>query len=478
VAEPTELLFNPAGALADLVRLGDVSARELADAALDRIAALDGDTGAFAIVDAEGARAAADAIGPGDERPFAGVPVAIKDLGTATAGLPVTNGSDLFGDYTPDYDSHVVRRLRSAGFVIVGKTVSPEMGIVPVTEPRRFGPARNPWNRERTPGGSSGGSGAAVAAGMVPLAHGSDGGGSIRIPAACCGLVGLKPSRGRISRGPDAGDSFLATDGMLTRTIADTAAVLDVLSGYEPGDATWAPPPYEPFAMTAAREPGRVRVGLMIEPALPAEVDPVAAQAARDTALLLERLGHDVQELEPPVRFDGLFETFTDLWAAMVSTGVLFGEMVAGRKASADDVEPLTWALHERALATPSSAYLRSLAIIQRVARAWIEWAARSRLDVVLTPALAQRPLRVGELDTCGPEPMKTFHRSADFTPFTSFANVTGQPAISLPMYHGDDGLPLAVQLIGMPLGEGLLLSLGAQLESEQRWPERRPPSA
>jgi amidase len=360
--------------------------------------------------------------------------------------------------------------------VIVGKTAAPEMGIVPVTEPRRFGATRNPWDTERTPGGSSGGSAAAVAGGLVPIAHASDGGGSIRIPAACCGLVGLKPSRGRVSRGPDAGDSFLSVDGVLSRTVADTAAALDVLSGYEPGDATWAPPPFEPFAATAVRTPGPLRVALVIEPPLEAGVDPVAESAARDTAAVLEGLGHRVEEVSPPMRFDELYDTFTDLWSAMVSMGVMFGELVSGRRATPDDVEPLTWALHEHALATPSSAYLRALTIMQRVGRRSVEWS--SQWDVVLTPALAQRPLRVGELDTAGPDPMTTFRSSASFTPYTPFVNVSGQPAISLPMFEGDDGLPVGVQLIGPPLGDGLLLSIGSQLEAEQRWHERIAPDA
>ena len=218
---------------------------------------------AFTHVAADAARAAAEAIGSGDPRPFAGVPIAIKD-NRAVAGMPITMGSDLFADFVARHDSFCVRRLRDAGFVIVGKTTMPEMGILPTTETRRFGPTRNPWSLDRTPGGSSGGSAAAVAAGMVPIAHGNDGGGSIRIPAACCGLVGLKPSRGRVSVGPEAGQSFLVSDGVLSRSVPDTAAVLDILAGYEPGDATWAPPPPAPYAALAAREPGRLRIGLAL----------------------------------------------------------------------------------------------------------------------------------------------------------------------------------------------------------------------
>src|SRR3954452_19832154 len=440
-----DLLYKPATELADLVRLGEVSARDLTELALDRIEADQQGLNAFTVVDREGALAVADAIGAGDERPFAGVPIAIKDLSVATAGLRVSSGSDLYGEYTPDYDAFLIRRLRNAGFVIVGKTAAPEMGIVPVTEPRRFGPTRNPWNTDHTPGGSSGGSAAAVAGGLVPIAHASDGGGSIRTPAACCGLVGLKASRGRISRGPDQGESFLSVDGVVARNVADTAGALDILAGYEPGDASWAPPPFEAFSDTAARAPGPLRFALLMDPGVETDVDPQAERAARDTATLLEALGHHIEEVEVPVRLEQTIDMFTDLWAGMVSLGVRFGELVSSREATTEDVEALTWALHERSLATASSTYLRSLTILQRIARGVIEWGAQ--YDAIITPALAKRPLRIGELDTDGPDPMATFNASSEFTPFTPLINVTGQPAISVPMYQGDDGLPTAVQI-------------------------------
>ena len=468
-----ELLFKPATELADLVRLGEVTARELAELSLDRIEADEQGLNAFTVVDREGALEAADAIGPGDERPFAGVPIAIKDLSVATAGLPTSMGSGLYGDYTPDYDSNVVRRIRKAGFVIVGKTAAPEMGILPVTEPRRFGATRNPWDTERTPGGSSGGSAAAVAGGLVPIAHASDGGGSIRIPAACCGLVGLKCQRNRISRGPEQGDSFLSVDGVVTRTVADTAGALDILAGYQPGDANWAPPPFEPFTLTAMRAPGDLHIGLMLDPGVDVDLHPEAERAAREAASTLESLGHHVSEVEPPLRFGDMMELFTDLWAAMVSGGVLLGQLVSGGQASADNLEGLTLTLHERALETPSSHYMRALTILQRVARGAIEWG--SQFDLILTPALAQRPLPIGSLPTDIDDPMETFEKSSEFTPYTPFVNVTGQPAISLPMFKGDDGLPLAVQLIGPPVSEGLLLSVATQLEQEQSWSDRRP---
>jgi amidase len=468
-----DLLFKPAGELARLVKDREVTARELTELALDRIDDLDGDLGAFVHLDPDGAIATADGIDATDDRPFAGVPVAIKDT-AAVAGMPYTLGSDMFGDFVPDHDAFVVRRFREAGFVIVGKTKLPEYGVLPVTEPRRYGPTRNPWDTERTPGGSSGGAAAAVASGMVPLAHGSDGGGSIRIPAACCGLVGLKPSRGRISRGPDQGDDFLVQDGVLTRTVAETAELLDVLAGYEPGDATWAPPPDEPFAQTAAREPGPLRIALTTTPAIDAAgLDPLCERAARDAAELLSSLGHEVQEIDPPWAGQDLLHAFTLVFGTPVAMGMWFGGQVSGREPSADLVEPLSWTIWEGVRERNPLDYLLARTQLTAASRAIV--ALWNEYDVVLTPALAQRPVRIGEIDACSDAPWEDFHRSGEFTPYTALFNVTGQPAVSLPLFHGDDGLPLAVQLAGRPAGEGQLLSLAAQLEAARPWAERRP---
>src|SRR6184192_3769733 len=285
-------MFRSAGELAGMVRSGEVSARELVQCTLDRIEELDPKLNAFVQVDAEGALRAADQIHAGDERPFAGVPTAIKN-NRPVKGMRLTYGCSLMSDYVPDYDHNVSRRLRDAGFIIVGTTTLPEYGILPTTEARLFGPTRNPWDLERTTGGSSGGSAAAVAAGIVPVAHGNDGGGSVRIPAACCGLVGLKPARGRISVAPELGDGFLVIDGVLTRTVADTAAILDVLAGYEVGDASWAPAPQEPFAHSAAGEPGKLRIAAStLPPVGDATVDPLCARAVEDAARAQRIDGH------------------------------------------------------------------------------------------------------------------------------------------------------------------------------------------
>jgi amidase len=459
-----------------MIRGGEITARELVTASLERIEALDGQVGAFIDVDADRALAAADAVGRGDERPLAGVPIAIKN-NRPVEGLRLTAGAELLEGQVARFDAFLVRRLRDAGMIVVGTSKLPEFGILPVTEPRRFGPARNPWDLERTPGGSSGGAAAAVAAGMVPVAHGNDGGGSIRIPAACCGLVGLKPARGRISPGPDIGDSMLGVDGVLTRTVAETAELLDVLAGYEPGDATWAPPPAEPFAVAAARPPSGLRIGLALSPPVQEhEVDPVCLSAARDAAALLEELGHEVVEAAPPWSIRGQFDTFRDVFGPQVASLIGYAGHLAGRAPEPEDVEALSWDLFERAQAASPLDYIAAVSRLQRMTRSIVAFFAD--FDAILTPALGERPVRLGEIDGTAPDGNATFHRSAAFTPFTATANVTGQPAISLPLFHGDDGLPTAVHLIGRPAGEATLLALAAQLEDASPWAERHAPIA
>jgi amidase len=342
-----------------------------------------------------------------------------------------------------------------------------------VTEPRRFGPTRNPWDTERTPGGSSGGAAAAVAAGMLPLAHGSDGGGSIRIPAACCGLVGLKPSRGRVSRGPDQGEDFLVQDGVLTRTVAETAELLDVLAGYEPGDASWAPPPAEPFAAAAGREPGRLRIGFTTDGAVDAELDPQCMRALSHAAKLLSSLGHQVEEVEAPWAGQDLLRVFTMVFGTPIAMGIFFGARVTGREPSEELVEPLSWTVWNWIRERTALDYLLARTQLSGVSRAIV--ALWSDFDVVMTPALAQRPVRIGEIDACSDDPWEDFRRSGQFTPYTAVFNVTGQPAISLPLFQGEDGLPVGVQIAGRPADEATLLSLAAQLEAARPWADRRP---
>jgi amidase len=469
----SELLFKPASELATLIHTGQVSSAELVSAALERIEALQPTINAFAHIDAEGALATAEAIGADDPRPFAGVPIAVKDT-APVAGMPYTMGSDIFGDFVPGHDAFLVRRLRDAGFVIVGKTSMPEFGILPVSEPRRFGPVRNPWDTERTPGGSSGGAAAAVASGMLPLAHGSDGGGSIRIPASCCGLVGLKPTRGRISRGPEQGDDFLVQDGVLTRTVAETAELLDILGGYEVGDASWAPSASEPFASAVARDPGKLRIGYTTTAAIEAALDPICERAVRDAAQLLSELGHDVEEVAAPWgEEDELLQVFTMVFGTPIAMGVFFGGLVTGREPTAELVEPLSWTIWEGIRERSALDYLLARTQLTAISRGII--ALWESYDVVLTPGLAERPVRIGEIDACSDDPWEDFRRSGRFTPYTAIFNVTGQPAISVPLFHGDDGLPTSIQLAGRPADEATLLSLAAQLEAARPWADRRP---
>ena len=356
----------------------------------------------------------------------------------------------------------------------MGKVNTPELGIPPVTEPRRNGATRNPWDTERTPGGSSGGSGAAVASGTVPAAHASDGGGSIRIPASCNGLLGLKPARGRISRAPDLGDHFLATDGALCRTTADCAALLDVMQGYELGDATWAPPPQEPYAEAAKRDPGKLRVALTFDMPVEAELDPICEKGTRDAAELLESLGHEVEEIKAPWVGSDLLPIFSVLWAAQVAGGVRHGQLVTGTEPSEDNLEPLTWWLYQMALSQSSADLSVAVPTLQGYSR-MIIGAIWSSHDLLLTPALAQRPVKLGTIDTMGENPAYEFKKSGEFTPYTATWNVTGQPAISVPLYQGEDGLPLNVQLVGPPAREDLLLQVSAQLEEALPWADRRP---
>jgi amidase len=472
----SDLMFRPATELAGMVRSGEVSARELVEASLERIEELNPKLNAFVDVDAERALATADRIGSGDERPFAGVPVAIKN-NRPVEGLRLTYGCSLMADNLCEYDHNITRRLKDAGFVIVGTTTLPEYGILPTSEARLFGPTRNPWDLERTPGGSSGGAAAAVAAGIVPVAHGNDGGGSIRIPAACCGLVGLKPTRGRISAAPELGDSSLGIDGMLTRTVADTAAILDVLAGYEPGDATWAPPPLELFAEAAAREPGRLRIAATTLPPIPdAVVDPACAGAVAGAAELLRSLGHEVEEVTPPWQIEGLSELFGAVFSVHISLSIAYSGMVAGREPTAEDMEPMSWAIFSMVKKLGAVESMAAVVQLQSHTRRLVSFL--EPYDALLTPALAERPLPLGTLDTAAPEPMSTFTRSGLFTPFTPVFNASGQPGISVPLYEGEDGLPLGVQIVGRPAGEGALLALAAQLEEARPWAQRRAPLA
>jgi amidase len=465
-----DLAFLSAVELGALLRERRLSALEVTEAALRRIEAADPQLGAFVDVDGDRALAQARALPAADRRLFAGVPTAIK-ANTPAAGLVMDYGSPLLAGHRASHDAHLVRRLRDEGFVILGSTKTPEFGILPTTEPRAHGPARNPWDLGRTPGGSSGGAAAAVAAGLLPIAHGNDGGGSIRIPAACCGLVGLKPSRGRVSRGPDAGDSLLVCDGVLTRTVHDTATALDALAGYEAGDASWAPPPDLPFSTVVGRDPGHLRIHVVVDNPIgdPPDTENLAAVAAIGD--VLTELGHEVDAVPADLPGPETLPLFETVYAANIALSVAHAQLLAGRQAAPGELEPLTRAMIEQAEATTAVAYLGTVALLQAVGRRVIAlWAD---CDVMLVPALAQRPPAIGAIT--GEGGMDAFYRAVAFAPFAGLFNITGQPAITVPAGLGADGLPSAVQLVGRPLAEETLLQVARQLEVARPWAQLRP---
>src|SRR5947207_6831298 len=453
-ADVDELAFAPALDLADRVRAREVSPVELAELYLDRIARLDRQLNAYVTVDAEGATAAAhaaEASTPGG--PFHGVPISVKDL-SQTAGLRTTYSTKARRGNVPTEDAAVVRRIREAGFVVLGKTNTPEFGTIGVTESELNGDCRNPWDVSRTPGGSSGGAAAATAAGLCPLAQGSDGGGSIRNPASCCGLVGIKPSRGRVSPAPfGSGSLGLGTSGPIARTVRDAAALLDVLAGYEPGDFFVAPEPVRPFLEEADLEPGRLRIAVTVEPPAQVPVDRVCAAAAHDAAELLAELGHDVREATPPWRSDEMMVHFIRVWQVGPATSGI------------DDLsllEPINRALAEDAHATPSPDQVQSVMHLQQLVRRLV--AFWDDVDVLVTPTLALPPVPIGwTFEETDGDPRLAFARQMLFTPFTPLVNVSGQPAMSLPLHRDDDGLPIGVQLIGRPFAEATLVRLAAQ---------------
>jgi amidase len=457
-----ELAFAPALELAERIRARELSSAELVDLYLDRIARIDPELNAYVTVDADGARAAAREPLQG---PFAGVPISVKDL-TETAGLRTTLSTKALADNVPGFDAAVVRRIRDAGFVVLGKTNTSEIGTIAMTESELNGACRNPWDTSRTPGGSSGGAAAATAAGLCPIAQGSDGGGSIRIPASCCGLVGVKPSRGRVSPAPwGSGSLGLGTNGPIARTVRDAAALLDVMSGYEPGDFFVAPQPERSFLAEAELEPGRLRIAFTTVPPVDVPVHPACAQAVHDAAALLEELGHDVREALPPWPAPEVVPHFIRVWqVGPAAMGVDF-----------ELLEPINRALAADAVATTSPELAASVYTLQAETRRLV--AFWSDVDVLVTPTLALPPVPIGFTfeDTDG-DPHAAFMRQFLFTPFTAIVNVSGQPAMSLPLAWSDDGLPIGVHLVGAPFAEATLVRLAAQIEQRSPWAGYRPP--
>ncbi len=478
-----DLLQRPAGELAAMVRDGEVSATQLANASLEKIAEVEPQIAAFTDIDAAGALAAAEQIQPGDTRPLAGVPIAIKN-NRAVNGMPVRSGGRITDQLMAVYDHATTARLRAAGAVIVGTTALPEWGLLPTTEPLHRPPTRNPWDLSRTAGGSSGGAAAAVAAGAIPIAHGNDGGGSIRIPAACTGLVGLKPQRGRVPLGPETGENYLVVDGGLARTTADAALILDVLAGPDFGDASWAPPHHETYTEAISRELGKLRIGVNRDPQLDGvTVDAASLLALDETIALLASLGHEIVEPDVviPIPGQALLDLFVDLFTDMASIQMrvlgAVGKSMAGGEGPIveDDLDPLGWAVAQRAAGRNATDAWQAKFTADGLARLILGTLAP--YDIVLTPALASPPVPIGTISAGLDDPLSVFERAASFMPFSPIANLCGNPAISLPT-HQIDGLPVGVQAIGRPCDEHVLLQLAAQLEAELQWDARRSPLA
>ncbi|MBI9074475.1 MAG: amidase [Desulfatibacillum sp.] len=472
-----EIAFMDATAQAQLVRNKEVTPLELVQGAINRIEKLNPQLNA--VITPMYEQALEEAKGPLPEGPFTGVPFLLKDIGAMAKGVQTCLGSRILkGMFFPDHDSELTVRLRKAGFIIVGKTNTPEFGILPTTEPVAFGPTHNPWDLDRTPGGSSGGAAAAVASGMVSVAHGNDGGGSIRIPASCCGVFGLKPTRARNPVGPDFGDllSGLISEHALTRSVRDSAAILDATSGPDLGDPYWAPPNTKPFLEEVGANPGKLRIAVDLSTHLDEKPHPDCVRAVEETVRLCRELGHDVKEASPTVQGApaDLFRAFDTLWTSNVASTINAIVSISKITPSTDFFEPFTMALHEIGSKQSASDYLRALTVIQRFARDIARFLVD--YDLLLTPTLGEPPVLLGELDAPEENPMAAWKRIAKFTPYTAKVNATGQPAMSVPLFWNSQNLPIGSHFVGRFGDEATLFRLASQLEQACPWAQRRPP--
>ncbi len=481
--------------LAELVRRKEVTPLELVDAAIARAEALNPRLNA--IVDAHYDRARKQAGAELPAGPFHGVPFLLKEILGDDAGTVTTNGCRFYEGLKAERDSELVRRFKAAGLVVLGKTNVPEFGLVPITESEMHGPAHNPWALDRTVGGSSGGSGAAVAARIVPMAHANDGGGSIRIPASCGGVFGLKPTRGRNPFGPERSEGWhgLVVEHALTISVRDSAALLDATAGPDGGSPYFPPPKELPYAEEAAREPGRLKIGFTVASTLGKSVHPDCVAAVKDAAALCESLGHRVEEAAPPIDRQKVAHAFLVLISAEVSAEVDRVATLRGRRPRANELELPSWLLYNAGRRFTAAELAGAVVTLRAVAREQAAWFEQH--DLLLTPTLAAPPVRIGELQ---PKPMekvllsllrrfpigallrKALNELADkvgfeFAPFTEVANVTGQPAMSVPLYWNKEGLPIGAHFVGRFGAEGTLFRLAAQLERARPWAARRPPN-
>ena len=461
--------------LAELVRKKETSAEELLDAAIERAEARNPALNAIVLPMYEQARAAIAAGLP--DGPFRGVPFLMKDLHASCEGVPTTHGCGLWKDAVADHDTQIVSQYRRAGLVIFGKTNTPELGLSTSTEPRLFGATRNPWNHAYSSGGSSGGSSSAVAARILPAAHASDGGGSIRIPASCCGLFGLKPTRGRNPMGPDSGEGWsgMSAQHIVSLSVRDSAALLDATHGPQVGDPYSAPAPARPYLAEVGADPGRLRIALAITPPSGIPVAAECEQAARDAAQLCRDLGHDVEEAPPPVDAAALREATSVLIAGNVSAMLQARAAELGRELRQDDVESITWTLHQLGANATAAQYAAAVKTIHRIGREVGQFF--TDYDVLVTPMMAVEPPRIGVLDMMTSDMAAYLEALSATTAWSQLFNATGQPAMSVPLHWSAAGLPVGVHFAASFGEEATLLRVAGQLEQARPWFERRPPT-
>jgi amidase len=459
--------------LAELVKNRDVKPSELVDEAIARAEKLNPKLNFVVYKDYDRARKAAQGEIP--KGPFSGVPFFLKDIFAFAEGMPTRQASRFMPAIPWPQDCGLVARYRAAGLIFLGKTNVPEFGLVPTTESKLYGPARNPWNVEHSTGGSSGGSAAAVAARVVPLAHANDGGGSIRIPASCCGLVGLKPTRARMSYGPDFGDVLdgLVNDHVVSRSVRDTAAALDATAGCVEGDPYWAPDPAKSYLALLSTKPKRLRVAFSTKKLDGNSLHPDCVAAIKEAAAHCERLGHIVEEAAPDLNQATLIPAFMAFWAGNLASTIDYIALMTGQTPSADKFEGLTWGLYEVGKTILASDYLLAKHQMQSAARGAAKF--HEKHDVWLSSTLGLPPVKLGTFDMEERDPQKSFAPLIDYVPFTAMQNVTGQPAINVPLTWNAQGLPIGVHFVGRYGDEATLLQLAAQLEQAAPWAHRRP---
>lgn len=471
-----EILDLDATAQAELIRRKEIKPIELVEAAIERVEKLNPDLNLVITTLFDEAKTAA--AGKIPDGPFAGVPFLMKDIGAFLAGAPMSMGTALLKDFVPDHDSELTKRFKRAGLIIIGKTNTPEFGLMPTTEPRLFGPSRNPWDVDKTTGGSSGASAAAVASRIVPMAHANDGGGSIRIPASCCGVFGLKPTRARNPLGPDFGDimSGLVCEHAVCRSVQDSAALLDATSGPDIGDPYLAPAPARPFIEEVGADPGRLKIAFTTEILTGGAIHKDCLAAVNDVASLCRDLGHEVIEvnLTPAGDQNDFMHAFNVLWFSGCASTINTIAGIGGITPQADYFEPLTWAIYEIGREFSASDYLMAVRTLQRASRDICKFFMD--YDVFLTPVLAEPPVNIGTFNAPESNPMRAWERVVEFAPFTAIFNATGQPAMSVPLYWNVDNLPVGTHFAGRFGDEATLFRLAAQLEYARPWATRRPP--